>query len=146
MVLKDDSSSRYHNHPPSAINLESPVRSQSNFSFKSEENNLEREMMQNAMQQPDQEDNNEKDNDEDNESNCSEKKLMVLNTSILATSSPKPGIKVSGTLKLSKPFDLQKPYSSNHKRLLELEEDYRDFEEPGCAPNVLATIWSSLFD
>ena len=32
--------------PPSAYVMESPIRSQSNFSFKSEENNLEKEMLQ----------------------------------------------------------------------------------------------------
>ena len=52
MVLKDEQGSqnqRPSSFPPSALILESPVRSASNISFKSEENNLEKEMS-NTMQ------------------------------------------------------------------------------------------------
>merc|ERR1719367_2054643 len=47
MVLKDDSgSSTYRSSfPPSAVVLDSPVRSHSNISFKSEDNNLEKEIL-----------------------------------------------------------------------------------------------------
>ena len=53
-------------------------------------------------------------------------------------SSPKSNIKVSGTLKLMKPFEVQ-PYSK-----------YKDFDEvdsnSGCFPTWVIFIWSNLFD
>merc|ERR1719367_1181284 len=47
MVLKDDSGATNYrsSFPPSAVILDSPVRSHSNISFKSEDNNLEKEIL-----------------------------------------------------------------------------------------------------
>merc|ERR1719471_2234963 len=45
-VLKEDSHTNYRSSfPPSAVVLDSPVRSHSNISFKSEDNNLEKEIL-----------------------------------------------------------------------------------------------------
>ena len=52
MVLKDESShQRSSSFPPSALVLESPVRSQSNFSVKSDENTLEKELFANEIKE-----------------------------------------------------------------------------------------------
>merc|ERR1712018_802828 len=48
MVLKDENIQRSASFPPSAVILESPVRSHSNISFKSETDNLEKEILANA--------------------------------------------------------------------------------------------------
>jgi hypothetical protein len=166
MVLKDDALQR-STLPPSAIILESPVRSQSNFSFKSDDNTLEKEMLANAamtMQQDFFEDNDENHNNnennqdnqdnqddtkeeseeektQDNVSRGSSKNEMSHLMTLSKVDSPRSGIKVSGTLKLMKPFEVQN-YSSSQKKLLGNDEN----AEYGCFPRWLATIWSTIFD
>merc|ERR1712004_357344 len=167
MVLKDESShQRSSSFPPSALILESPVRSQSNFSVKSDENTLEKELFANEIKEENEaaismqrqesigvqqnnnidemevtkediqtQQNTEEVNDDDQKSETksikSETRLMLSN------SSPNPGIKVTGTLKLMKPFEV-----SSKKRLI--EDD--DYYEVGCFPKYLAAIWSTIFD
>ena len=169
MVLKDESShQRSNSFPPSALILESPVRSQSNFSVKSDENTLEKELfashsesvketiVQDAITMQRQESigvqqNNQIDEvevtkediitdevDQDDKKSeisvKSETKLLMM-----SNSSPNPGIKVTGTLKLMKPFEV----SASKKKLF---EDDDDKYEVGCFPKYLAAIWSTIFD
>ena len=65
--LQDETTQRSSsNLPPSAFIMESPVRSQSNFSFKSEENTLEKEILANqalVMQQQEDEEFSQKNNE-----------------------------------------------------------------------------------
>jgi len=208
-VLKEDSSNYRSSFPPSAVVLDSPVRSLSNIninmnSFKSEDNNLEREilagnaiamqMQQEAekaaaetevrmeteviQQQPtpsnvDITDNTtteedvknfklqnledtpkEKDDSEENTA-VKEKPVDVQSTTSadkteeshlmhISSSSPRSGVKLSGTLKLMKPFTVQK--TSSHKKLMDEFEDDYDFNSSNCFPRVLAAIWSTIFD
>ena len=58
----------------------------------------------------------------------------------IQSSSPKSGIKVSGTLKLMKPFEVQ-PYSNKYKDLNDI-----DIADAGCLPRWAVTIWATLFD
>merc|ERR1712113_149450 len=60
----------------------------------------------------------------------------------ISSSSPKSGVTLSGTLKLMKPFEVQR--SPSHKKLIDEHED--DFDYGGCVPRVLAAIWSTVFD
>merc|ERR1739844_339400 len=53
----------------------------------------------------------------------------------ISSSSPRSGVKLSGTLKLMKPFEVQK--SSSHKRLI---DEFEDNDYGGCFPRVLAAI------
>ena len=77
-------------------------------------------------------------NDDDLEEQKSETKSIKSETKLmLSNSSPNPGIKVTGTLKLMKPFEV-----SYKKRLI--EDD--DYYEVGCFPKYLAAIWSTIFD
>lgn len=171
MVLKDESShQRSSSFPPSALILESPVRSQSNFSVKSDENTLEKELFANEIKEENEaaismqrqesigvqqnnnidemevtkediqtQQNTEEVNDDDQKSETkSETKSIKSETRLmLSNSSPNPGIKVTGTLKLMKPFEV-----SSKKRLI--EDD--DYYEVGCFPKYLAAIWSTIFD
>merc|ERR1712004_113744 len=171
MVLKDESShQRSSSFPPSALILESPVRSQSNFSVKSDENTLEKELFANEIKEENEaaismqrqesigvqqnnnidemevtkediqtQQNTEGVNDDDQKSETkSETKSIKSETRLmLSNSSPNPGIKVTGTLKLMKPFEV-----SSKKRLI--EDD--DYYEVGCFPKYLAAIWSTIFD
>jgi len=171
MVLKDESShQRSSSFPPSALILESPVRSQSNFSVKSDENTLEKELFANEIKEENEaaismqrqesigvqqnnnidemevtkediqtQQNTEDVNDDDQKSETkSETKSIKSETRLmLSNSSPNPGIKVTGTLKLMKPFEV-----SSKKRLI--EDD--DYYEVGCFPKYLAAIWSTIFD
>merc|ERR1712062_816959 len=173
MVLKDESShQRSSSFPPSALVLESPVRSQSNFSVKSDENTLEKELFANEIKEENEaaismqrqesigvQQNNNIDemevtkediqtqqttnevNDDDLEEQKSETKSIKSETKLmLSNSSPNPGIKVTGTLKLMKPFEVSK----SKTRLIENADD--DFYEVGCFPKYLAAIWSTIFD
>lgn len=208
-VLKEDSSNYRSSFPPSAVVLDSPVRSLSNIninmnSFKSEDNNLEREilagnaiamqMQQEAekaaaetevrmeteviQQQPtpsnddiidnttteedvknfklqnDENTSKEKDDSEENTA-VKEKPVDVQSTTSadkteeshlmhISSSSPRSGVKLSGTLKLMKPFTVQK--TSSHKKLMDEFEDDYDFNSSNCFPRVLAAIWSTIFD
>merc|ERR1711884_482465 len=175
MVLKDESShQRSSSFPPSALVLESPVRSQSNFSVKSDENTLEKELFANEIKEENEaaismqrqesigvQQNNNIDemevtkediqtqqttnevNDDDLEEQKSETKSIKSETKLmLSNSSPNPGIKVTGTLKLMKPFEVSK--SKSKTRLIENADD--DFYEVGCFPKYLAAIWSTIFD
>lgn len=138
MVLKDESSHQQRSFPPSALVLESPVRSHSNISFKSEENNLEKEIDAIAMQQQELEVTKEKLEDEvSNKSVESANEKNKESTELMVSSSPKSSVKVSGTLKLMKPFEVQKNYKKFE------DEDYGDY---GCFPKFLAAIWSTIFD
>ena len=156
------------------------MRSHSNISFKSEDNNLEKEILAgNAIamqmqqetapevlpmeteviqQQPDNdttvntaETTKEKEDLEDNTA-AKEKPIDVQSTTSaekteeshlmhISSSSPKSGVTLSGTLKLMKPFEVQK--SSSHKRLI---DEFEDNDYGGCFPRVLAAIWSTIFD
>ena len=159
MVLKDENIQRSASFPPSAVILESPVRSHSNISFKSETDNLEKEILANAaataitmqeelsksmlvqQQQATVENSKEEPLDEtksDTQSTTSatpekNEKIQLMNVS--SASSPKSGIKVSGTLKLMKPFEVQQ------YKLMESED-----LSGGCFPRVLALVWSTIFD
>merc|ERR1712008_422354 len=62
----------------------------------------------------------------------------------ISSSSPRSGVKLSGTLKLMKPFTVQK--TSSHKKLIDEFEDDYDFNSSNCFPRVLAAIWSTIFD
>jgi len=62
----------------------------------------------------------------------------------ISSSSPRSGVKLSGTLKLMKPFTVQK--TSSHKKLMDEFEDDYDFNSSNCFPRVLAAIWSTIFD
>jgi len=204
-VLKEDSSNYRSSFPPSAVVLDSPVRSLSNIninmnSFKSEDNNLEREilagnaiamqMQQEAekaaaetevrmeteviQQQPTpsnveitdntttEEDvknfklqNQEEKDDSEETTAVKEKPVDVQSTTSadkteeshlmhISSSSPRSGVKLSGTLKLMKPFTVQK--TSSHKKLMDEFEDDYDFNSSNCFPRVLAAIWSTIFD
>ena len=165
MVLKDESShQRSNSFPPSALILESPVRSQSNFSVKSYENTLENELFAHSevketidaitmqrqesigVQQNNQIDEVEVTKEEINtdetdlDDKKSETKSIKSETKLLmmSNSSPNPGIKVTGTLKLMKPFEV----SGSKKKLFDEDGDY----EVGCFPKYLAAIWSTIFD
>ena len=170
MVLKDESThhQRSNSFPPSALLLESPVRSQSNFSVKSDENTLEKELIANEIKEENlaismqrqesigvQQNNNidevevtkeeiqsrenETHDQEENEDQKSETKSIKSETKLMLTnSSPNPGIKVTGTLKLMKPFEV-----SSKKKLIEDDDDYYEI---GCFPKYLAAIWSTIFD
>ena len=82
-------------------------------------------------------------NDEDDLEQKSETKSIKSETKLmLSNSSPNPGIKVTGTLKLMKPFEVSK--SKSKTRLIENADD--DFYEVGCFPKYLAAIWSTIFD
>ena len=147
--------------------MESPVRSQSNFSFKSEENTLEKEILANqalVMQQEEDEEFSQKnneveevcvqksitnkaafdsvpDNENDVQSTTSSKEgsYTLERTQLMAiqsSSSPTSGIKVSGTLKLMKPFEVQTKYKDLDNENL----------EAGCFPKFVIAIWSTLFD
>jgi len=204
-VLKEDSSNYRSSFPPFAVVLDSPVRSLSNIninmnSFKSEDNNLEREilagnaiamqMQQEAekaaaetevrmeteviQQQPTpsnveitdntttEEDvknfklqNQEEKDDSEETTAVKEKPVDVQSTTSadkteeshlmhISSSSPRSGVKLSGTLKLMKPFTVQK--TSSHKKLMDEFEDDYDFNSSNCFPRVLAAIWSTIFD
>jgi len=206
-VLNEDSSNYRSSFPPSAVVLDSPVRSLSNIninmnSFKSEDNNLEREilagnaiamqMQQEAeaekaaaetdvrmeteviQQQPTpsnveitdntttEEDvknfklqNQEEKDDSEETTAVKEKPIDVQSTTSadkteeshlmhISSSSPRSGVKLSGTLKLMKPFTVQK--TSSHKKLMDEFEDDYDFNSSNCFPRVLAAIWSTIFD
>jgi len=196
LVLKEDSgSSNYRSSfPPSAVVLDSPVRSHSNISFKSEDNNLEKEILAgNAIamqiqqeaetaaaavaveketevkqQQPnitkdvtddtatEEDTTKEKDDIEENPAKknpAKEKPVDVQSTTSadkteeshlmhISSSSPKSGVTLSGTLKLMKPFEVQK--FSSHKKLIDEDEDDSDWG--GCFPRVMAAIWTTIFD
>ena len=82
-------------------------------------------------------------NDDDLEEQKSDTKSIKSETKLmLSNSSPNPGIKVTGTLKLMKPFEVSK--SKSKTRLIENADD--DFYEVGCFPKYLAAIWSTIFD
>ena len=166
--LQDETTQRSSsNLPPSAFIMESPVRSQSNFSFKSEENTLEKEILANqalVMQQQEDEEFSQKnneveevcvqksttkkaafdpvpDNDNDVQSTTSSKEgsYTLERTQLMAiqsSSSPTSGIKVSGTLKLMKPFEVHTKYKDLDNENL----------EAGCFPKFVIAIWSTLFD
>merc|ERR1712062_257240 len=86
---------------------------------------------------------NEVNDDDDLEEQKSETKSIKSETKLmLSNSSPNPGIKVTGTLKLMKPFEVSK--SKSKTRLIENADD--DFYEVGCFPKYLAAIWSTIFD
>merc|ERR1712008_458079 len=51
----------------------------------------------------------------------------------ISSSSPRSGVKLSGTLKLMKPFTVQK---TSKKLIDEFEDDY-DFNSSNCFPRVL---------
>merc|ERR1719367_1917511 len=173
MVLKDDSGATNYrsSFPPSAVILDSPVRSHSNISFKSEDNNLEKEILAgNAIamqmqqettpevlpmeteviqQQPDNdttvntaettkekedlEDNTAKEKPIDVQSTTSADKTEESHLMHISSSSPKSGVTLSGTLKLMKPFEVQR--SPSHKKLIDEHEDDSDYG--GCFPRVL---------
>ena len=160
-VLKDESISHHRSNsfPPSAIVIESPVRSQSNISFKSEDNNLEKEMLANSLQMSNepgvecenlqQQQNNLQQNEqnnrsldelevtqekldcsqaEDSQSQTSEGKLSLPDvkqetTQLMISNSPKSAVKVSGTLKLMAPFEVQKSYKKFGKKKLEYHQN-----------------------
>jgi len=206
-VLKEDASNYRSSFPPSALVLDSPVRSLSNInmnSFKSEDNNLEREilagnaiamqMQQEAekaaaetevrmeteviQQQPtpsndditenttteedlknfklqNDEDTSKEKYDLEKNTAAKEKPVDVQSTTSadkteeshlmhISSSSPRSGVKLSGTLKLMKPFTVQK--TSSHKKLIDEFEDDYDFNSSNCFPRVLAAIWSTIFD
>ena len=180
---------RYSGHqtlPPSAYVMESPIRSQSNFSFKSEENNLEKEMLANAamsMQEEDDNDDpqnnkemeelhveeptkeaafnddsmlfganesNEYEDDHDAESINSSKSKDQLMMNV-TTSSPRSGVKITGTIKMMKPLEVQPSRSFLKTIYKDLEDqDNTDYSsEKGCmhsAQRWAVTIWSTLFD
>ena len=167
------------------------MRSHSNISFKSEDNNLEKEILAGnaiAMQMQQQEtassapevlpmeteviqqssgsrpDNDtsvntaettkeKEDLEAENTANAKEKPIDSQSTTSqaekteeshlmhISSSSPKSGVTLSGTLKLMKPFEVQK--SSSHKRLI---DEFEDNDYGGCFPRVLAAIWSTIFD
>ena len=169
--------------PPSAYVMESPIRSQSNFSFKSEENNLEKEMLANAAMSMQEEDDNDPQNNKEmeelhveeptkeafnddsmfgaaNESNDYEddhdaesinssksKDQLMMN---VTTSSPRSGVKITGTIKMMKPLEVQPSRSFLKTIYKDLEDpDNTDYSEKGCmhsAQRWAVTIWSTLFD
>lgn len=169
MVLRDEySHQRSSSFPPSsALVLESPVRSQSNISFKSEDNNLEKEIMANealtmTMQHLKEEENVQQqqnksteelevtlpegkvkavpDNDDAGSAKSSNLSLNKNkeSTQLIISNSPKSSVKVSGTLKLMTPFEVQKSYKK-------FNED-EDLDIGGCFPKFLAAIWTTIFD
>ena len=173
MVLKDEPGNS-NRLPPSAM-MESPVRSQSNFSFKSDDNTLDKEIRENAIaMQTEQEqhqqsqqpcrmfgDSNdtlnsegtEKDNNQDTmmeqlnlvkmpspekeEASLPEATTNDVTDSVHVKQPTKGGIKVSGTLKLTKPVQ----FSKSNTDLLKLDD-----RDVGCFPKWLAAIWTSCFD
>lgn len=165
-MLRDEySHQRSSSFPPSsALVLESPVRSQSNISFKSEDNNLEKEILANealtmTMQQLKEDDNLQQQNKSTEElevslpegkekpaedaesaksSNLSLNKAKESTQLMQISNSPKSSIKVSGTLKLMTPFEVQKSYKK-------FNED-EDLDIGGCFPKFLAAIWTTIFD
>jgi hypothetical protein len=186
-VQKDESyMQRYSGHqtlPPSAYVMESPIRSQSNFSFKSLENNLEKEMLANAaMSMQEEDDNDDPQNNKEmeelhveeptkeafnddsmlfgaNESNDYEdehdaesinssksKDQLMMN---VTTSSPKSGVKITGTIKMMKPLEVQPSKSFLKTIYKDLEDDTDYYSDKGCmhsAQRWAVIIWSTLFD
>jgi len=184
--------------PPSAYVMESPIRSQSNFSFKSEENNLEKEMLQQShvmsMQQEiekEEEDSTtstndpqknkemeelhveeatkDKFNNDDSYAHCdsfganetndfyedddaesigsSKSKDQLMN--VVTTSSPKSGVKITGTIKMMKPLEVQPSKSFLKTIYKDLEDQDTEYSDKGCmhsAQRWAVTIWSTLFD
>merc|ERR1712241_343353 len=169
--------------PPSAYVMESPIRSQSNFSFKSEENNLEKEMLANAAMSMQEEDDNDdpqnnkemeelhveepikeafnddsmlfganesneyEDHDAESINSSKSKDQLMMN---VTTSSPRSGVKITGTIKMMKPLEVQPSRSFLKTIYKDLEDpDNTDYSEKGCmhsAQRWAVTIWSTLFD
>ena len=177
--------------PPSAYVMESPIRSQSNFSFKSEENNLEKEMLQQShvmsMQQEiekEEEDsttsindpqknkemeelhveeatkeafnndvsfgaNETNDYDEDDAESIGSSKSRDQLMNVVTTSSPKSGVKITGTIKMMKPLEVQPSRSFLKTIYKDLEDEDTEYSEKGCMHNAqrwAVIIWSTLFD
>ena len=171
--------------PPSAYVMESPIRSQSNFSFKSEENNLEKEMLQqNAMSMQQEEDEEDKNNDpqnnkemeelhveeatkeafnndvsfganetndydEDDAESIGSSKSRDQLMNVVTTSSPKSGVKITGTIKMMKPLEVQPSRSFLKTIYKDLEDEDTEYSEKGCMHNAqrwAVIIWSTLFD
>jgi hypothetical protein len=160
--------------PPSAYVMESPIRSQSNFSFKSEENNLEKEMLQqNAMSMQQEEDEEDKNNDpqnnkemeelhveeatkeafnndvsfgatanetndydEDDAESIGSSKSRDQLMNVVTTSSPKSGVKITGTIKMMKPLEVQPSRSFLKTIYKDLEDEDTEYSEKGCMQNA----------
>jgi len=156
MVLKDESSNQQSKStfPPSALILESPVRSHSNISFKSEENSLEKEILANTMQIEEaeiQQNNNidevevtnaqnetksleniAEEGAEDNLSSkssahSSQNSLDKNETSQLMTITNSPSASPKSKAVISGSVTLMKPFESHklsHKKLIEEDDEY----------------------
>ena len=86
--------------------------------------------------------------DDDAESiGSSKSKDQLMN--VVTTSSPKSGVKITGTIKMMKPLEVQPSKSFLKTIYKDLEDQDTEYSEKGCmhsAQRWAVTIWSTLFD
>jgi len=89
----------------------------------------------------------EDDHDAESINSSKSKDQLMMN---VTTSSPRSGVKITGTIKMMKPLEVQPSRSFLKTIYKDLEDpDNTDYSEKGCmhsAQRWAVTIWSTLFD